>query len=643
MSYSRRIVHYSPGPTDLQAVISDRAIAGCWFELHRQGGCGAGELRLRDEFPNRSQIDVGDWIALEFESGNRWYLGRVKNRRADSPAGVTLRLEGMAAELAEAFPGGFGRNIADGVPPHRYAQTDLFPDDPDYADETVDAVSEPHEVIELLMQQYVVPATNVTFDPTRIESPLQPAELTSLKVRGEVSVRDVIKDLSVRARDASWGVDEDGKFFFLRQRSTLLATYREGVNLVSLDETRDRDLLFNRVVLTGGLVYDPALGSDVVGRTFYRWRGNYIQPASRSQYGERRIRMWVPWIRTRSDAREFVREFFRIYAEPTTRYLVEVGNQSTLPRPWEGRIRIEARDGSELTTAQVETVRVQFDHAPRLRMQIGPVDPRTVWPEPPHHEESVIPHGPTPERGGGDIISFSSESQISSSSGGAPSVFGSLLLWLEADAIAGLNDGDPVALWEDLSGNDNDAQQATASKKPIYKTNMLNGKPAVQSNGTSHEMAIPNMDNVTNITFFAVMNRSTSGHDSLIVSTNDGGWIQSWQSASGDKPTFGKVGSGVDSATSTISTSDGWVLMSIVVGATNVDFYKNGTVIGSPSRSWSSYGSSGGTYGLFNRIGQSERWGGDLAALIVYDGAFSNASRADVEEYLSGKYGIALS
>src|SRR5262245_22861168 len=103
----RRILHYAPGPAELVGEIADRAVAGAWFELHRQGGCGAGELRLKDEFPDRNAVVPGHWIAFEFAEDDRWYLGRVESRQASSPAGVTLRLEGMGVELNEAFPGGF--------------------------------------------------------------------------------------------------------------------------------------------------------------------------------------------------------------------------------------------------------------------------------------------------------------------------------------------------------------------------------------------------------------------------------------------------------------------------------------------------------------------------------------------------------
>jgi len=58
-----------------------------------------------------------------------------------------------------------------------------------------------------------------------------------------------------------------------------------------------------------------------------------------------------------------------------------------------------------------------------------------------------------------------------------------LKLWLDASQIAGLNDGDAVGTWSDLSGNGNDATQATASNKPTFQTNELNGLPSIQFDG----------------------------------------------------------------------------------------------------------------------------------------------------------------
>jgi hypothetical protein len=62
-----------------------------------------------------------------------------------------------------------------------------------------------------------------------------------------------------------------------------------------------------------------------------------------------------------------------------------------------------------------------------------------------------------------------------------------LALWLKADAISGLSDGDPVALWEDSWGN-NDASQSASVQRPTYKTEQQNGLPVVEfdaANATS--------------------------------------------------------------------------------------------------------------------------------------------------------------
>jgi hypothetical protein len=51
-----------------------------------------------------------------------------------------------------------------------------------------------------------------------------------------------------------------------------------------------------------------------------------------------------------------------------------------------------------------------------------------------------------------------------------PASIAGLQLWLDANQITGLNDGDAVATWSDLSGNSRDNTQATVSKRPIWKT-----------------------------------------------------------------------------------------------------------------------------------------------------------------------------
>ncbi|MCA9093391.1 MAG: hypothetical protein KDA68_07895 [Planctomycetaceae bacterium] len=386
MGFERRILHYSPDLGTLLGDLVDLAVEGCWFELNRLGGCGSGEVVLKSRFPERGLVELGDWIAFEPTVGNRWYLGRVEQRTTSSPAKVILRLEGMGIELNEVFPGGFGRNVGDGVPPHRYARTDLFYNDPDYVDETLDSVNEPDEVVRLLMQQYVVPATHIQYIPSRVESGGVPGQFLSMKFRGEESIRTILKELALRAYHASWGVDAAGEFFFLQKRASVLETYREGTDLLRLEESTDGDLIVNRVLLTGDYVYymEESGGGSVRG--FYRWRGNYVQPTSRDLYGERRLKMWVPWIRTSEDSRQFVKEMFRVYSQPVSKYLVRVQAEGDLPVPWQGRVQVESKEGVILAVGTPETIRIDFDRVPILSLTIGPEDPQTHWPEPPQDE-----------------------------------------------------------------------------------------------------------------------------------------------------------------------------------------------------------------------------------------------------------------
>ncbi|WP_437186946.1 hypothetical protein SH668x_000317 [Planctomicrobium sp. SH668] len=393
MSFQRRILHHGPSPAAIPQVLSLSAMKSCWFELHRQGGCGAGELVLSDDFEARHDLSPGDWISFDYSTGNRWYLGRIEERSAELPARIRYRLAGMGIELNQIFPGGFGMG-ADGPKPHRYAATDLFQEDPDYAIETVDSVSAADEVVRSLIQNYVSPSTHIQYVPSLVESPLLTSPLQSLKLRGEESVRSLLKELATRAQSASWGVDAEGRFFFLRPRTTLLHTFQEQQDLTKLAETRDLEFLFNRLLLTGDYVYNPPQHSGDVARRVYRWRGNYYEPTSQAQFGNRRLKIWLPWIRTQSDSVAFAKEFFRTYSQPHSRYFIETQVQSELPVPWLGEVRVLDRAGTELVRSRIETIRVLFDHAPRFRMELGPEDPRSLWPEPPQDERWELPHRP---------------------------------------------------------------------------------------------------------------------------------------------------------------------------------------------------------------------------------------------------------
>lgn len=489
MSYQRRILHYSSNLTTLIGEISVDALAGCWFELHRKGGCGAGELTLRSEFPVQNSIDIGDWIAFEYSSNDRWYLGRIEEREAELPAGVVYQLQGMSVQLGEVFPGGFDRSLADEIPPHRYAMTDLFPHDPDYSDETVDTVSLAPDVAWSMLQQYAAGKTNIGLDINNIDADPN-ATIVSMKFRGEESLRSIMKDLALRSGNASWGVDADGNFFFLQEPLAAQKTFQVGTDILSLQESQNLDLIYNRVLLTGDYVYNELVNTDVPERGFYRWRGIYVQPQSREQYGERRIRLWIPWIRSNSDATQFVTEFFKIYSTPTTRYRIEVEATNGLVIPWGGPVTLKNKEGIDLITASVETVRVQFDETPIMELEIGHEAPQESWPEPEQDERFEI----GARRGGGRIslsdfsgltTSSLTSSSLSSSSGESSSYLSSGLTIGESSSSEESSDSSMIS--SGSSDLDSSGETAGPSGGSASDNSSMNSSSNISSSEVSSE------------------------------------------------------------------------------------------------------------------------------------------------------------
>jgi hypothetical protein len=61
------------------------------------------------------------------------------------------------------------------------------------------------------------------------------------------------------------------------------------------------------------------------------------------------------------------------------------------------------------------------------------------------------------------------------------------VMWFAADSL-NLNNGDLVSIWNDISGNGNDAEQSVSASRPIFTTGEINGLPAVVFDGSDDFM-----------------------------------------------------------------------------------------------------------------------------------------------------------
>jgi hypothetical protein len=234
------------------------------------------------------------------------------------------------------------------------------------------------------------------------------------------------------------------------------------------------------------------------------------------------------------------------------------------------------------------------------------------------------------------------------------------LLWFKADGISGLSDGDPVITWPN-DGSEGAGQNADCDKvgDPTWETNELNGEPIVRFNGTNNYCTITDFPyNLTGLTAFAVVKQATQGNFASVFGhwdqgTNERAWFIDRDSTANDGRARDLV-----SSDGTISNrlilagglrpKTNWYIQTYKFEPNTLSLYLNGF-----KQNGYTSGSNGTAASIFNSsadlsIGTSLSSGsptslfnGDIAELLMFDSALSDANRAIVEEILSDKYLLA--
>jgi len=196
---------------------------------------------------------------------------------------------------------------------------------------------------------------------------------------------------------------------------------------------------------------------------------------------------------------------------------------------------------------------------------------------------------------------------------GEINIFDSVSLWLKADDITGLNDGDSLTTWEDSSINDLDATQSTVDKKPIYKTNMINSQPAVRFDGVNDLLVTPSTSAAAGVTIFSVVKSAdTSGGYLLWLGGNNNSIIHGYTGAIWEYYATPRTNLG------NISTSEFQIITSRV---------------GSSLTNSISLGADAGTIAP---------WAGDVAELLVFKFVLSDTDYNTVYNYLNDKYFVIV-
>ena len=241
-----------------------------------------------------------------------------------------------------------------------------------------------------------------------------------------------------------------------------------------------------------------------------------------------------------------------------------------------------------------------------------------------------------------------------SSGGFLPTDIADLQLWLRADTITGLSDGDPIAAWGDESGNGNDATQGTEAKQPLYKITIFNSLPIVRFDGDDDILvaagpapSFTGEDKPSSV-FSAISPTSLPARAVVVSFTSDtDADTQQTLDFIGSRYRFVKKDDG-GTAKVTGDTEDpatGDKLLSYVETGLVASIFLNAAILGAADQDVDVGSLDIDTLGIgsANVGGTAESfYVGDIGEIIVYSRAITDTERANLDAYLSDKWGVLI-
>jgi hypothetical protein len=206
-----------------------------------------------------------------------------------------------------------------------------------------------------------------------------------------------------------------------------------------------------------------------------------------------------------------------------------------------------------------------------------------------------------------------------------------LVVWLNADDVQG-SQFDPVTVWEDKSGNNNDATNGLSYRWPALFVNQINGHNAVRFDGSDESLLSINVSQPDTIIFVAhyisgerlMDNGGESNRQPLQYLSSDGMGVYLLPAA--------QYFSGTGSSPSTYN------ILEYAIGGAASALYHNGEQVATASlvsgNLVNPYIGGAGDNATFVAA--------DIAEVLIYNKILSTEERVGVEDYLSAKYGIPV-
>lgn len=225
-----------------------------------------------------------------------------------------------------------------------------------------------------------------------------------------------------------------------------------------------------------------------------------------------------------------------------------------------------------------------------------------------------------------------------------PSTLTSLAARFDAQAISGATDGQALATWLDSSGKGKHATQASTTSQPVYKTNQLNGWPAVRFDGVDDFLSSPSLfgSRATNTVVAVLRTRSFAAVQVPWGLETGGGGSDAAINTAGTRALFAPGGYiTYAGGTTTLNTFERWTNVSRNwVNTSRVP--KNGAVLyinGADLLADSQLG-AGDVITMGKSVAQGFPAPVDIAELLVFDSPLTDAQIRGLDAYLANKWAV---
>jgi hypothetical protein len=222
----------------------------------------------------------------------------------------------------------------------------------------------------------------------------------------------------------------------------------------------------------------------------------------------------------------------------------------------------------------------------------------------------------------------------------SPADYGNLDLWLAADAITALSDGDPVSTWEDLSTSGYDVT-SSSTNRPSYQTGEVNGLPAVLFDGSDDGLTYSGATVVAGSaqTLVAVVKPSGANFGGGILLSSVGDFSAQFRFDSGYMEIWRR--NIQEGGNSSIVVGTGWHICTYTYNAGAIAYRIDGAAQGTGSLTNSLHSGDTVLVGCAD-LDQNGSLPGYIAEMVHYSAVRSAGEIDAVEAYLADKYAITI-